>query len=140
LGRLARRGPSAAGTIAEVMAGHEPVTPFARQVVAAGEAGYLVGRWRWLEEPRLVLAEQPIPRGGEPAPVVRAALAAPCVRGMVTWMRYPFFEIEKTADGWEVWILDARYTRLRTTGFGGARVPLSRNLQPIPGRSAPGRL
>jgi inner membrane protein len=127
---LARRGTASVGPIAEVLAGPQPLDPLTRDIVAAGEKGYLVGRFRWLGEPRLVLSDQLLPRGDEESAVVRAALAAPCVQGMVQWLRYPIFSVEPSASGWDVWILDARYTRQRTTGFGGARVELSRDLKP----------
>ena len=120
------------GAIREVMAGPELVTPFTKQIVAAGDTGYRTGQFRWLEEPRLVLDERVLPRGAHPEVVIEAALAAPCVQGMVTWMRYPFFEVDQTPDGWELWILDARYTRERTTGFGGAVVRLGMDLEPVP--------
>lgn len=121
------------GPLREVMAGPELVTPFTKQIVAAGDTGYRTGRFRWLKEPRLVLDERVLPRGAHPEVVIEAALAAPCVQGMVTWMRYPFFEVDQTQDGWEVWLLDARYTKDRNApGIGAAVVRLGPDLEPLP--------
>lgn len=117
----ARRGRDAHA----LMVGPVPVNPFRREVVAATPGAYLVGSFDWLAaagEPRLTLGaplERPVPH-----PAVGAALAEPGVEGMLEWMRFPFYRVEQEPEGFTVYILDARYTRRPTRGFGGTVVPL----------------
>lgn len=106
-----------------LMVGPEPFDPVSREVVAATRDGYLVGRFRWRADPRLTLAPEPLPPP-RPSPAIHAALGTPEVQGLVSWMRFPWFEVDEGAEGVDVWILDARYTRRRTTGFGGGVVRL----------------
>jgi hypothetical protein len=40
----------------------------------------------------------------------------------MTWARFPYTEVERTADGHRVWIIDARYARSRHDRFGVATV------------------
>jgi hypothetical protein len=61
--------------------------------------------------------------------VLNAALEASHIQGAISWMRFPFAEIEETADGYTVYLLDARYVRSRTSGFGSAVVELDRQLR-----------
>jgi len=119
------------GPIARVMVGPEAADPFHRQVVAETQAGYRLGRIRWLETPRLVFDERVIPYP-TPSPVVRAALHAPSVAGFVTWMRFPAVEVEATSEGYSVHLLDIRYARRATGGFGTATVRLGPDLEPLP--------
>lgn len=66
--------------------------------------------------------------------VVEAALAADEVRGFVTWMRFPYWEVEETDDGWLVHIYDLRYQGPDepSAGIGYARVALDESLMPRP--------
>lgn len=116
--------------VEELMVGPEPVTPFSRQVVAAGPEGYRLGRFRWFGEPQLTLGGPRIPTP-VPSPVVRAALDAPTIQGLLAWVRFPFFDVEEAPEGgYKVYVLDARYTSRRTEGFGGAAVLLTPSLEP----------
>jgi len=124
-------------SVPDLMAGPEPLDPFHRQVVAETPDGYRVGRLSWLEGPRVEMEPTPAPRitpWREPPPAVRAALAAPGVRGFVTWMRFPTFEVERTAAGTVVHLIDLRYARRPDSGFGTARVHLSRDLELVDSR------
>ena len=40
----------------------------------------------------------------------------------MNWARFPYVEIEENENEITVYVLDARYTRERTSGFGGAKV------------------
>jgi inner membrane protein len=123
----------------ELMVGPEPVDPFHRQVVARvrmdpGEgalAGYRLGRLSWLEGIRVALEPGLVP-GPELTAPVRAALAAPSVRGFVTWARFPSFEVEPAGAGFTVHLIDLRYARRPESGFGTGRVELDAGLRPIP--------
>ena len=101
-----------------------PVTPFRHQVVAvSGDQLYRAG-FHWFGEPRLEIDGTPIPLP-PPDPAVAEALDAPSVSGFVEWARFPYYEVDRTPDGSTVWMIDARYARGRTEGFGGAVVELS---------------
>lgn len=121
---------------APLMVGPDRIDPLRRLVVVPVDGAYRFGSYHPLRHPRLELgAPHPIlTSSGLTTPEARravdAAEAAPCVRGMVGWLRYPFYEVDGTEDGVVVHLLDARYTRGRTRGFGGAVVPLSSDLEP----------
>ena len=118
----------------DFMVGPDRVHPLVRLAVVPAGDGYRVGSFHAFRRPRLRLAAAALPlrtpRTLDPA-VVEAARAAPCVRGMMSWVRYPFYDVETTGDGYLVYILDARYVRGRTRGFGGATVELDRDLKPV---------
>jgi hypothetical protein len=57
---------------------------------------------------------------------VRLATASPEVRGFMKWARFPSAEVEESASGVTVYLLDARYTRSMRPGFGTAQVHISR--------------
>lgn len=115
----------------DLMVGPEAADPFHRQVVVETREGYRTGRLSWLEEPRVVLGPRIRPKP-EPTPAVQAALEAPSVRGIVTWMRYPTVEVERTGAGTTVHLIDLRYAHRRESGFGTARVELDARLRPLP--------
>ncbi len=115
----------------DLMVGPEATDPFHRQVVVETREGYRLGRLSWLERPRVALEPRIRPKP-ELTPAVRAALEAPSVRGFVTWMRYPTVEVERTGGGITVHLIDLRYARRGTGGFGTARVELGARLRPQP--------
>lgn len=123
-GELAARG---VGPLEDLMVGPLVASPLRRDVIAVTAEGYRFGVYDWLTRPRFELLD-----GGRlrpaPTPVVEAAMAADCVRGMVGWLRYPFVEVDERDDGWEVHLLDVRYVRERRSGFGSDRVRLDRDL------------
>jgi inner membrane protein len=131
--------------VERMMVGPEAVDPFHRQVVVETSDGYRLGRLSWLERARvdlelgIVPAPWHRPAGAprrEPGPEltapVRAALAAPGVRGFVTWARFPTFVVAPTGEGATVHLIDLRYARRPESGFGTARVELDAELRPIP--------
>ncbi|MEM7585177.1 MAG: metal-dependent hydrolase [Acidobacteriota bacterium] len=120
------------GIVAEdVMAGPLPLRPLVHAVVIAGEERIHFGSFDWFRQPRLTLDEATQPRLVENE-ITRAAFSAPCLQGMVNWVRYPWVEIEQIDDGsYAVHLLDARYTQHRTAGFGGGSVELRGDLTPI---------
>lgn len=121
------------GPVARVMVGPEAADPLHRQVVAETPAGYRLGRIHWLGSPRLVFDREVVPYP-TPGPVVDAALRAPSVAGFVTWMRFPTVEVVPTDDGYTVHLIDVRYARRATGGFGTATVHLGPDLRPLPPR------
>lgn len=99
----------------EVFVGPLPTRLETRDVLLLGQHDYTPGTIR-------VDGERTT---GEPLAIesddtrVLAALLAPCARGIADWLRYPFFRIEELDDGGSrVHLLDARYVRSATPGFG----------------------
>lgn len=114
--------------VEDVMVGPVPLRPLRHAVVVDTGARYRVGSYDWLSEPRLLLDRRPIDKPPW-TEVVAAAFRAPCLQGMVRWVRFPWVEVEPTADGGHVvHLMDARYTRSRTSGFGGSSVRLRPDL------------
>jgi inner membrane protein len=124
--------------VEDLMVGPEAVDPFHRQVVAQVRedtrdgplAGYRLGRLSWLERPPVQITPGMVP-GPELTAPVRAALAAPAVRGFVIWTRFPTVELERTGAGTTVHLIDLRYARRPESGFGTARVELDARLRPV---------
>lgn len=115
-------------THAEVMASPVPGNPLRRHVVAAGETRYHLMEVDWLSTEPVGIAAPPIDRGAE-GPIVQAALAAPRVRGLAAWTRFPAYRVEETAAGYRVSIFDVRYAWRAGSGFGTAVVELDRDLR-----------
>ena len=112
----------------EVMASPAPANPLRRDIVVADAEHYHFLELDWLSEPPLRTVAGSIPRGKRDA-VVEAALNAPHVRGLSTWMRLPAFHVEETGDGYRVSISDVRYARRPGGGFGATVVDLDRELR-----------
>lgn len=111
------------GPVRAAMVGPVAVDPLRRDVVVATDREYHHGFFDWRRRPHLVLAAETLPK--PPAtPVIEAALGAPGLQGLVDWARFPFVEIDDLGDAYRVFLLDARYTRTRTNGFGGGSVVL----------------
>ncbi len=112
----------------EVMASPAPANPLRRDIVVADAAHYHFLELDWLADPPLRAVGGSIPRGARDA-VVEAALTAPHVWGLSTWMRFPAFHVEETGDGYRVSISDVRYARRPGGGFGATVVDLDRELR-----------
>ena len=110
--------------VERLMVAAVPVTPFVKVVVAQTPEGYRYGEARLLPRFELELASQTLPLLEE-SPAVQAAIASPTVRGFMNWARFPFADVEESTAGFTVYLLDARYTRTRSVGFGAARVEVS---------------
>ena len=108
------------GPVERLMVGPVPIDPSTWSVVAQLPAEYRFGTYAWrsggftMEEARL-----PVPK---PSPLWDTVKEDPSVRGFMTWARFPRYEVERTPNGTKVHIMDVRYTRGRTTGFGGVEV------------------
>ena len=61
--------------------------------------------------------EYEVPRE-EPDEIVRTAMQSESIRGFVTWTRYPYWDVEETADEWRVRFWDLRYQGPGTIGAG----------------------
>ena len=99
----------------EVQSNPVPGAPFSRRVVLVYETFY-----------RVIAANgevYEVPRE-EPSHVVRAAMKSESIRGFVNWMRFPYWEVEETPDGWLVSLWDLRYQgpSMPEAGIGFAQV------------------
>ena len=110
------------GPVERIMAAPHPLDPRRWEIVAQTPEDYRFGQWFWMGE-GLRLEPAAIPRPRE-TPEWAAARRAPHVRGFMTWVRFPWYSIERTPAETRVWIQDARYARRRGTGFGGNLVIL----------------
>jgi inner membrane protein len=107
--------------VEKLMVGPEAVTPFEKDVVAATPEGYRYGTLYLLRRPRLKLENRILPKLDN-SPVIQEALRSPEIRGFVNWARFPYAEVEKTGNGHEVYVMDARFGRRRARGFGAVKV------------------
>ena len=117
------------GTVpVEIMAGPVPANPFARAIVVVDRQHYHFLEVNWLNTERIQVSSPAIDRGTA-GRVVEAALAAPHIQGITTWIRFPAYTVEELSDGYRVTIRDVRYARLGGAGFGDAVVELDRDLR-----------
>jgi inner membrane protein len=113
---------------AELMVGPVPADPLSWDVVATtdNDLRWGVYSWRrgfWLTEGRLELVDVAIQRA-ESRPVWREIVASGQEEGFLGWVRFPWLVEETGPEGRSVYVMDARYARAPTTGFGGARITL----------------
>jgi len=120
---LGRRGH----VVQALMAGPAPANPFRREVIAETATGYLFLEVSLIGEPRIRERAPKLSKGVRDE-VVEAALRAPQVQGLRTWMRFPAYRVERLDDGYRVEILDARH--VGRGGIGLARVELDAALKP----------
>lgn len=107
--------------VVDLMVGPVPVDPFVRDVVVETPSGYRYGSLRILDRFETDLEPRVIPKPSA-SPALDEVLRSPEIRGFMNWARFPFVELERTGSGCVVYIMDARYTRARTGGFGVAKV------------------
>lgn len=105
-----------------------PADPFSREVIARGGDHYYFVLRRWLGGPALGFNHARIPVGPDDA-ITRAALRAPQIRGLHTWLRFPALQVRSLPDGHEVEITDVRYVHSGAR-LGRAIVRLDRALRP----------
>ena len=125
---VAARLPELGIEAQDIMIAPLPARPLAHAVVIAGPRELHFATYDRWSQPTFRLDEKTLPRPPDSA-VVDAALAAPCLRGLASWVRYPWVELEEDDRGTVVHLMDARYTRTRTSGFGGGSVRIGRDLQ-----------
>ena len=70
------------------MASPVPGNPLRRNIVAADGARYRLLEVDWMSAEPVRTVAPPVDRGDE-GPIVQAALAAPQVRGLAAWIRFP---------------------------------------------------
>ena len=122
---LAEQGKAPVSILTSPVAGN----PLCRDIVAVGTEHYHFLQVDWLADEPIRTVGSSIARGGD-SPIVRAALSAPHVRGLATWLRYPAYQVEETPHGFRVSITDLRFARRPGAGLGGVVIELDHNLRP----------
>ena len=120
---IARRELEALGgaPVERLMVGPRPLTPFARQVVAAQGDRYQVGTFRWFARPHVQdLRTFPRPRADNP--VLAAARATLLGRRFLGWARFPTVQVEEGPGGTRVHLIDLRYADRPGAGFGSVTI------------------
>jgi inner membrane protein len=99
---LHRRGLRASA----LMAGPHPVNPLRWSIVARTDPVYRYGDFHWGS--RTLSLEPTEVKVAVDSPEWRRARAHPSVQGLVTWLRFPAYEVERGGDLTRVHIFDAR--------------------------------
>jgi inner membrane protein len=90
-----------------LMVGPVPVTPFHRAVIVDAGGAYHTGDFRWLPA-RTTFDREVTPRLDTHPAVVRAR-AHPDIRAVLSWARFPYYEVEPVAEGTRVTVRDMRF-------------------------------
>jgi inner membrane protein len=102
-----------------LMVGPTPVTPVARDVVAAQGSTYRVARFRWLRPHIDPASVRSYARGRPTDPAVALASETELGRRFLSWARFPIIETERSPSGATlVHMIDLRYARRPGAGFG----------------------
>ncbi|HEX6097435.1 MAG TPA: metal-dependent hydrolase [Thermoanaerobaculia bacterium] len=106
-----------------VMASPNPFDPLRWDFVVQTGDVYRFGRYHWRTGMKLAPEQLPV---AKPSPEYELARRDPAIRGFVSWVRFPWYEIERTPTQTRVLIHDARYAVRRRPGggFGGVEVVL----------------
>jgi inner membrane protein len=100
-----------------LMVGPVPITPFHRVVIVDAGDAYHTGDFRWL--PARTTFDREVTTRLDAHPAVVRARAHPDMRAVLSWARFPFYDVEPVTEGVRVTLRDMRFgSRL---GFG-ARV------------------
>jgi inner membrane protein len=109
------------GRLERLMISPHPLDPTRWDVVAQTESVYRYGRYD-LRRGGLHLAKQSIALPRE-SPEWSMARRDPSIRGFLTWVRFPWYEVERSGGETRVYVQDARYAVRRAgRGFGGVVV------------------
>ena len=108
---------------ANLMASPNPIDPLRWDFVAQTGDVYRFGRFHWRTGMQLAAERLPV---AKPSPEYELARRDPSIQGFMTWVRFPWYEIERTSTHTRVLIHDARYAVRRRPGggFGGVEVVL----------------
>ena len=90
-----------------LMAGPVPVTPFSRAIIVDAGDAYHIGDFRWLPA-RTGFHPNTTPRLDEHPAVVRAR-EHPDIRAVLSWARFPYYELEPVTEGVRVTVRDMRF-------------------------------
>jgi len=98
------------GTVpASLMVGPLPVTPLSRVVIVDAGNHYETSRFSWLSPHALSGAER-WPKRTDRA--VQIAREVPAIRALLSWSRFPYFDLEREGSADRVTFTDLRFGRL----------------------------
>ena len=104
----------------QLMVGPLPANPLGWELVARSGDRIHTGRFSWLGGDRLELADD-VFHAADSFDAWDEILASGQARGFLGWARFPWLEESGTG---QFHLMDARYVRRRSTGFGAAEVQL----------------
>ncbi len=107
----------------DLMVGPSPARPDRWDVLVDAGPVHRYGTWRWFGSPALTLEERQLPTA-RASPVWPEVMASDAIPGFRRWTRFTWIEVETRDDRRIVHLMDARYARYRTGGFGGASLEL----------------
>jgi inner membrane protein len=111
--------------VESLMASPVPLNPLVRRVVAVQGGSYRDGLFDWRRRPHVDPATvRRFPRTLPSHPAVAAASATTVGRRFLQWARFPSFQVEESAEGYLVHIIDLRYTDSAASGFGSIAIPV----------------
>ena len=109
--------------IAGLMVGPIPANPLSWEFVVQQGGQLRHGRMSWLGDRSLRFSdfEHPDARSSDLWPDIEDSGQS---RGFLSWVRFPWIEVAPDPSGSRLHIMDARYSRRRTSGFGGTAIIL----------------
>jgi inner membrane protein len=91
-----------------LMVGPQPVTPIERTIILDDGEEYVTGTFRWIT--RSAVFDATAVAKNDRHPAVRAAIAQdPRFAAVLSWARFPYYEIESTPAGEVVTLRDLRF-------------------------------
>jgi inner membrane protein len=109
-------------SIEEMMVGPIPADPLAWDILVDTGAAFRWGRFDW-RYGSLVMSAAELP-AAMPTPVWDEVAGSGQSPGFLRWVRFPWLEMEPATTGRRVYLMDTRYTRSRSSGFGATMIEL----------------
>ena len=113
--------------VAKLMAGPPPADPLAWDIVVDTGPSFRWGRYDWRHR-SLVMSGAELPAARH-SPYWQEILSSGQSAGFLRWVRFLWLEAEPSANGQRIYLMDARYTRSRSAGFGASIVELKEDRQ-----------
>jgi inner membrane protein len=112
--------------VQRLMAGPVAVNPFVRRFVIEQKGAYLVGRFSWLNRPRVEPDLRSFGKGQAAHPAVLQAAKTPAGRRFLSWARFPTSTVDRLqANQFVVHLIDLRYAEGPGAAFGALSVPVT---------------
>lgn len=111
------------GPVDGLLVGPMPADPSRWDILIQLDSQYRFGTYSWLSQPRLALSDSTLP-AAKSSEAWREVQQSGQARGFLAWARFPWIEVEETPNRRMIYVMDARYARDRTRGFGGAVIAL----------------
>ncbi len=109
--------------VRELMVGPMPANPFRWDVVVGSGREYRYGAYDWLGDGTLALESRRL-AAARPTSTWQEVIDSGQIPGFRRWTRFPWLEGSSDGELERGWVMDARYARRQTSGFGGAAFDL----------------